>query len=126
MGIYLMYNPNWFPLEMTMTTLSCAANLFIMIFMPESPKWCLIKGDKESALNAFDTIARVNRSKNLIPRNADFVELIIAKNTDQHREQNESAVNMSLMGSVLDLSIKATRIHKIKGYGPAISKKGRF
>jgi hypothetical protein len=118
---YFMHNPNWFPIEMAMTTLSCTCCLIVMIFMPESPKWCLIKGDRDGALKSFDTIARLNGSKNLIPRHANFVEFIIAKNTGHHSAKNEAAANKSIMGSILDISVKATSIHRIKGFTPAVS-----
>jgi MFS family permease len=82
MCFYLMHNPNWFPIQMAMTSLYCICWLIVVIFIPESPKWYLIQGDKVSAIKSFDLISLVNRSKNLIPRSAEFVEFIIAKKTE--------------------------------------------
>jgi hypothetical protein len=79
---YFMFFPNWFYLEITMTSLCVLSYFCLVVFMPESPKWHLIKGNMDGALKSFDAIARLNRSKNRIPRNSVFVEFIIAKNTE--------------------------------------------
>jgi hypothetical protein len=79
---YFMFFPKSFYLEITMTSLCALSYVCLVVFMPESPKWHLIKGNMDGAIRSFDTIARFNRSKNLIPRNCVFVEFIIAKNTE--------------------------------------------
>jgi hypothetical protein len=50
MSLYFMVLPDWFQIQLFMTSLYVISYLFIVICMPESPKWCLIKGNTEGAL----------------------------------------------------------------------------
>ena len=65
-----------------MSILCAISYVILMLVFPESAKWHLIKGNLNGALESFDTMARINRRKNRLPRDSVFVELIIAKNND--------------------------------------------
>ena len=80
--LYFMFVPEWFYIEIIMTSCCVVSWLVVILFMPESAKWCLSKGNMEGALKSYDRIARLNGSKNLIPRDAVFVEFSPAKNSD--------------------------------------------
>lgn len=140
-AIYFMYEPNWFYLEFSMSCLCAVSYIILMTVMPESAKWCLIKGNMEGALASFDRIAKINGSKARIPRDALFAEFIIAKNfeleVNQTNNQTVSAANeshndvtmanRSVVDEMLDLPVKATSIHKLKpGRDPALSRKGKY
>jgi hypothetical protein len=136
MSVYFMYEPNWFYLQLTMTSLCALSYVILMTVMPESAKWCLIQGNMEGALASFDTMAKINRSKTRLPKESVFIEFLIARNDDTasfdahspnltHNSNNVTAMNRSVMAKMQNMSMKATSIHKIRGQAPALSRKGK-
>jgi hypothetical protein len=118
-----------------MTSLCALSYVILMLVMPESAKWHLIKCDMDGALASFDTMAKFNRSKNRLPKDCVFVEFLIARNDESsvfeshspnqtHMSNADPAMNRSVVAEMLNLSMKATTIHKIRGQAPALSRKG--
>ena len=87
MCIYFLNFHNWFWLELTMTILCTIAYLVCIMLVPESAKWHLIRGEKDLALRSFDYIAKFNKVQELIPRDAFFVETVIAQNLNFSNSQ---------------------------------------
>jgi hypothetical protein len=63
-----------------MYLLGVTAFLFILLVMPESPKWLLINGRANEAREQFKTIARFNGVPFTIPEDAIFIEQAISGN----------------------------------------------
>jgi len=68
---FLCLSRYWFALFAIMTILGALSLIFLLICVPESPKWLLMKQKNTSlAIESFNKIGTFNRSKNLIPINA--------------------------------------------------------
>jgi len=65
--VYFLYiSKNWLPLYILMLVLGVLGLLFMLFVAPESPKWLLVKGRKEEAIEVFNRVALINQSKNRI------------------------------------------------------------
>ena len=72
--LYFTAYKDWLPLYLSLSVLGAVSYLVLMVFVPESPKWLLLKGRQEEAISAFNKIAAINRTPNRIPLDAIFVE----------------------------------------------------
>ena len=45
-----------------------------LFFLPESPRWLVINSRTKEAIQTLNNMAKINGSKNKIPRDAEFVE----------------------------------------------------
>ena len=71
MGLYFLYiSRNWFPLFIFMSALGTLCFILVLICVPESPKWLLIKGDVAESIKSFNRIAAFNCAKKRIPADA--------------------------------------------------------
>lgn len=48
--------------------------VFMLVVSPESPKWLIMQGRRQDAISAFNRIAKLNGSKNLIDVDSTFEE----------------------------------------------------
>ena len=82
--VYFKHNKDWFYLHFTLTSVGLLSFLVLMFFVPESPKWLLIKGRKAEAIEVFNRIAAMNLTRQRIPSYATFVEAELVLGTDMH------------------------------------------
>lgn len=81
--LYFMYwSKNWFPLFLGLTVLGAVCQCYMLVCVPESPKWLLTQKRRKDAIAALNRIAEANRSKNRIPLDAQFEELTSGRNDD--------------------------------------------
>lgn len=81
--VYFKYiSVNAETLLITMTMIYLVALGTVTLSFPESPKWLLITGQREKAIEAFNHIAKYNGSSFRFNQNARFIEsdLINANN----------------------------------------------
>ena len=71
---FIFVSKDWFPLVFTMTVLSTLSYLVICFTLPESPIWLLNQGRNQDAIDALNSIGRMNGVKRQIPKNAIFLE----------------------------------------------------
>lgn len=71
---FILISRHWFWLYFTMTLLGTISYTVIMLTVPESPRWLLLNGKKQEAINAFNKICRINGCLDFIPENAEFIE----------------------------------------------------
>jgi hypothetical protein len=67
----------WYGLYLTMTIIGTISYFILVLVIPESPRWLLVQGREQDAIKAFNTIAKLNFSKNRIPLQAQFAETLI-------------------------------------------------
>ena len=70
----------WSYLFYLLEVLGVLSYVTLMVWVPDSPKWLLLNGRKKEAIAAFNTMAIVNRCKERIPEDANFVESNFARN----------------------------------------------
>lgn len=91
---YLFISKSITPLLYFFFGLSIIGYTFISLMVPESPKWLLINGRREEAIEALNWIARVNRSEHRIHPDTQFVECAVAAviqaNNDSHLTPHRS------------------------------------
>jgi|LauGreDrversion4_2_1035121.scaffolds.fasta_scaffold240266_1 inner membrane protein involved in colicin E2 resistance len=56
----LFISRNWFYLYLFMTSIGTLSFLIVLLLVPESPKWLLINGRKQEAVEALNKIAKIN------------------------------------------------------------------
>lgn len=56
----LFISRNWFYLQLFMTSIGTLSFLIVLLLVPESPKWLLINGRKQEAVEALNKIAKIN------------------------------------------------------------------
>jgi MFS family permease len=70
-GFYLLFiSKNWFPLCFSFLIIDCVALVVFAWAIPETPKWLLINGKIDDAIDNLNYIAKFNGSANRIPKNA--------------------------------------------------------
>jgi len=118
---------NWLPLQVFMTSLGVLAYVFILLAMPESPRWHLIKGNKEEAIDSLNQIAHFNGSLNRIPFDArfiedknewedNFVEREIAKLEDEAGPRHKlvvPVVRRRQMSSIAEFTVRRRKFEKV-------------
>ena len=77
MAVFCVYvsfiQKDWLYINLIATGLSYIA--FVMAFFcPESPRWYLVNGRRDKAIDTLNYMARVNGSSHQIPKSAQFVE----------------------------------------------------
>ena len=70
---YLFISPDWFPLNAGMLGIVWLA-VILAFFCPESPKWLIVKGRKEEAIEGLNKLASKNKKVFQIGMNARFQE----------------------------------------------------
>ena len=70
---FLLISKNWMHLPLIFTALTYVA-LFLAYFCPESPRWLVVNGRSSEAITVMNSMARMNKSATMIPKNALFVE----------------------------------------------------
>ncbi len=65
---FIFISKEWFYLYLFMTTLGTLSYLAIMVLVPEAPRWSIINGRSSEAIESFNMIARVNRSRFFIDK----------------------------------------------------------
>jgi len=74
-NVYLLtISRDWMPLMILMAILAVFANIFALIFIPESPAWLLAQGRDDEAIDAFNAIAKFNGVSARIPHGSVFFE----------------------------------------------------
>ena len=107
-GVYFLSgNTNWAPLCYGYFSASVVCYLTISLFCTESPKWLLLQGRREEAIQSLNFIAKVNRSPNRIPEDAMFVECAMGANLENNQSYN---LNQSVLHGLSTLSLRATKI----------------
>jgi MFS family permease len=70
---FMFVESDWYLLNLIMLSISYVA--FALAFLcPESPRWLLVNGMKEQAIEAFNSIAASNGSQSRIPEDTIFNE----------------------------------------------------
>lgn len=101
---YLMLAKNWIWIEIVMTGLGVLAYMLIVLVVLESPKWLLVNGNTQLAIQSLNKIARINGSKKRISKHAQFIEGIIAKSyaavmvANDTKPANSSVTLLNLQG----------------------------
>lgn len=63
-GIFFKFvSVNWFPLVFGNTLICNIAFIILLLVAPETPKWLLLMNRTDDAINSFNRIALINRSK---------------------------------------------------------------
>lgn len=57
---FLHWNKHWFNLFFGVSLAGAISHLFLMVFVPESPKWLLAQGRVEDAISSFNKIGKFN------------------------------------------------------------------
>ena len=71
---YVSYiDKNWFSINIYATAISYIA-FFMAFFCPESPRWYLVNGNREKAIETLNYMRKINGGKVSIPLDAQFVE----------------------------------------------------
>ena len=73
-GFFLFVSNDWFELYLPWVGMSVCAYLVILLFCPESPKWLLMQGRTEEAIESLNYIAWFNGSGHRVPTGTEFVE----------------------------------------------------
>jgi|Transcript_9071 hypothetical protein len=82
-GLFFMFaGPSWKPLFYPFFAMSVLGYAIPTLLNPESPRWLLLQGRQAEAIDAFNRIAKINRSHNRIESDATFVEAVIAGSLD--------------------------------------------
>lgn len=75
---FLFISRDWLYLYLFLAVLATICQITLLLVVPESPKWLLIKGKRNEAIAALNRIAVFNKTDYLIPNDAEFVEFVVA------------------------------------------------
>ena len=107
-GLYFLFvSQDWKPLFNGMFGIAVCAYILITLVCPESPKWLLLQGRTPEAIKVLNYIAVINRSKNRISADTEFVEAAIAQNIEGKKDH---PMNQSVLHQVSMLSMHATKL----------------
>ena len=84
---FMVIGKNWMVLPSIFTVITFVA-LFLAYFCPESPRWLLVNGNSSEAIKVLNDIAQINKSNDMIPANAIFVE-------DPNKDQKNNEIASS-------------------------------
>mmetsp|Transcript_7059 Transcript_7059/g.9241 ORF Transcript_7059/g.9241 Transcript_7059/m.9241 type:complete len:216 (+) Transcript_7059:3-650(+) len=81
-GVFFKYiSTNVTTLLIIMSSLHLVSICIISVIMPESPKWLLVTGQKQKAIESFNYIAKFNGNKFRFNENARFIESDLINNS---------------------------------------------
>ena len=69
-----------------MTLIGTFSFIVVMLVVPEAPRWLLVNGKQEEAIDSFNYIASLNFSNYFISKQVTFVEYTLSQ-LSQQREQ---------------------------------------
>ena len=84
---FMVIGKNWMVLPTIFTVITFVA-LFLAYFCPESPRWLLVNGNSVEAIKVLNDIAHINKSNDMVPANAIFVE-------DPNKDQKNNEIASS-------------------------------
>lgn len=84
-GLYFIFvSQDWAPLIMSIYFIDVAASLVILFLCSESPRWLLMQGRRQEAIQSLNFIAKVNGSTKKIAPETEFLESKSSKVTTDH------------------------------------------